>query len=271
VTGPVEIIIHGDEEFRQPDGGDFVPEPGPEGGQACFVCRGKRLGRIRGQMPAVLLEGDGRIRRQGGEEPIIGGIEAGREPGSRFRRSDWQTRFAEELLAARRPDGVREEEIVELAKPLAAPNPDVAPLDLVPQGGQDGAFVGAVLGGTIGLYKSAQALGETRVRQLLGQGSTPRGVEVTEEGQGVQERRRARGLQGDRQMLQEGGCELPQIAIALHHQGKHGTGVAAQPLLRLLELRLQALRRNRLKHRRAHRLGRHLLIEERVPDRVEAL
>ena len=157
-------------------------------------------------MPAVLLEGDGRIRRQGGEEPIIGGIEAGREPGGSFRRSGWQTRFAEELLPARRPAGLMEEEFVELAKPLAAPNPDVAPFDLVPQGGQDGTFVGAALGSTISLYKSAQALGETCVRQLLGQGSTPRGVEVTEEGQGVQESRRARGLQVDRQMLQEVGA-----------------------------------------------------------------
>src|SRR5207249_8914639 len=164
-----------------------------------------------------------------------------------------------------------EEEIVELAEARAAPNPDVAPLDLVPQGSQDGAFVGAAIGGAVSPHKRTQALGETRVRQLLGQGPTPCGVEVTEDGQGVQEGRRARGLEVDWQMLQQGRRELPQIALALHHQGKHGTGVAAQPLLRLRELRLQALRRNLLKDRRAHRLWRYLLIEERVPDRVEAL
>jgi hypothetical protein len=58
MAGPVEVIIHGNEEFRQPDGGDFVPEPGPQGGQPCVVGRGERLGRIRGQMPAFLIEGD---------------------------------------------------------------------------------------------------------------------------------------------------------------------------------------------------------------------
>jgi hypothetical protein len=72
-------------------------------------------------------------------------------------------------------------------------------------------------------------------------------------------------------MLQEGRRKLPQIAIALHHQGKHRTGVAVQPLLRLLELGLQALRRNLLKHGGPHRLRQDLLVEEGPPNGVEAL
>ena len=72
-------------------------------------------------------------------------------------------------------------------------------------------------------------------------------------------------------MLQQGRRELPQIAIAFHHQGKHGTGVAAQPPLCLRKLYLQVLPGNLLKDRRAHRLRRHLLVEEGVPNRVEAL
>ena len=86
----------------------------------------------------------------------------GREPGGRFRRIGWQTRFAEELLAAHRPGGVGEEEIVELAKACAAPNPDVAPLDLVPQGGQDGTFVGAAIGGAVGPDKGPEPFGGYR-------------------------------------------------------------------------------------------------------------
>ena len=58
VTGPVEVIIHGNEEFRQPDSGDFVPEPGPEGGQSCFVCRAERLGGVGRQVPALLVDRD---------------------------------------------------------------------------------------------------------------------------------------------------------------------------------------------------------------------
>src|SRR5262249_51378591 len=116
------------------------------------------------------------------------------------------------------------------------------------QGGQDGTVVGPALGGAVGLHKRAQALGETRVRQLRGQGPPPRGVEVAEEGDGVQAGRRACGLELDWQRLSQGRRELSQRALAFHHQGKHGTGVAAQPLRRLLELSLQALRRNRLQH-----------------------
>src|SRR5262249_37737948 len=136
-----------------------------------------------------------------------------RKPEGRFSRVGWQPRFAEELRAARCPGGVGEKAIVELAKARTPPNPDVAPPNLVPQGGQDSAFIGPAIGGAVGLHKRAQALGETRVRQLLGQGSTPRGVEVAEEGQGVQEGWRARGLEVDRQMLQQGRRELPQVAI----------------------------------------------------------
>ena len=93
----------------------------------------------------------------------------------------WNT-FAEELQAARCPGSVGEKEIVELTKARTPPNPDVAPLDLVPQGGQDSAFIGPAIGGAVSLPKRAQALGETRVRQQLGQGPSPRGVEVTEKG-----------------------------------------------------------------------------------------
>src|SRR5215475_5229067 len=136
-------------------------------------------------MPALFIEGDRRIRRQGGKEPIIGRIEAARQPCGRFGRIGRQPCFAEELLAVRRPGGVGEEEIVKLTKARAAPNPDIALLDLVPQGGQDGTFVGPTTGGAVGSYKGAQALGETRVRQLLGPGPAPRDIEVAEEGDGV--------------------------------------------------------------------------------------
>ena len=32
VAGPVEVIIHGEEELGEPDRRDFVPEPRPQGG-----------------------------------------------------------------------------------------------------------------------------------------------------------------------------------------------------------------------------------------------
>src|SRR5215471_8863299 len=136
-------------------------------------------------MPALFIEGDRRIRRQGGKEPIIGRIEAARQPGGRFGRIGRQPCCAEELLAVRRPGGIEEKEIVKLTKARAAPNPDIALLDLVPQGGQDGTFVSAAIDRAVGPYKGAQALRKTRVRQLLGQGPAPRDIEVAEEGDGV--------------------------------------------------------------------------------------
>ena len=142
VAGPVEVIIHGNEELRQPDGRDFVPEPGPQSGQTGFVCRAEHLGRVRRQVPALLVDRDRCIGRQGDEEPIIGGVEALREPCRRVAGRHRQAGFPEEVLTPGGPRRVRQEEIVELAKARAAPNPDVAPLDLVPQGGQDGTFVG---------------------------------------------------------------------------------------------------------------------------------
>src|SRR2546430_8959328 len=136
-------------------------------------------------MPASLIEGDGRIRRQGGEELIIGSIEAGREPGGSCNRIGWQARFAEELLALGCPRLFREKEIVELPKAPTPRDPHVAPLDLVPQGGQDGTFVGAAIGGGVGPHKSAQALGETGVLQRLREGPTPLRFEGAAGGQGL--------------------------------------------------------------------------------------
>jgi hypothetical protein len=72
-------------------------------------------------------------------------------------------------------------------------------------------------------------------------------------------------------MLPEGGRKLSQRARAFHHARKHGPGVTAQPLLRLLELALQAGRRNLLQHGGPHRLWQDRLIEEGLPDGVEAL
>src|SRR5215475_9441815 len=111
-------------------------------------------------MPAFLLEGDGRIRRQGGEEPIIGGIEAGCEPWGRCKRIGWQARLAEELRALGCPRLFREKESVELPKAPTPREPHVAPLALVPQGGQDGTVGGAAMGGAVRPHKSAQAFGE---------------------------------------------------------------------------------------------------------------
>src|SRR5262245_26453343 len=172
--------------------------------------RAEHLGRGWRPVPARLVGRDRGIGRQGDEAPSIGGVEAWREPGRRV---------------AGRPRRARQEAIVELAKARAAPPPDVAPLELGPQSGPDGTCVGTAMGGAVGPPQGAPAFGEPWIRPL--RGPAPWGLEVTEEGPGVQERRRARGRPSARPRLQEGWCALPQRARALPHQGKHRAGVGA--------------------------------------------
>src|SRR5215471_3231012 len=82
-----------------PDGGDFGPEPGPQGGKPGFVCRAECLGGIRRQMPALVRDGERRIRGEGSENAIIDRVEASRAPGGNVDRISGQTRLAEEVLA----------------------------------------------------------------------------------------------------------------------------------------------------------------------------
>jgi hypothetical protein len=185
VAGPVEVIIDGQAQLREPESGGFRGAPRPERRDPGFVRRGECLGGIWPPMPALLIAGDRRRRRQGGEEPIIRGIEAGREPCGGFRGIGGQPRVAEEPLAARCPRRVGQEEIVELAEAGAPPNPDVAALALVAQGRQDGACVGAALAGAVGPYTGRQALRETGNGPLLRPGPAPAGMEVAQEAQGV--------------------------------------------------------------------------------------
>jgi hypothetical protein len=46
VARPVEVIIHGNEKLRQPNGRDFVPEPDPQGVQTCLVGGAERPGGV---------------------------------------------------------------------------------------------------------------------------------------------------------------------------------------------------------------------------------
>ena len=161
--------------------------------------------------------------------------------------------------------------VLECAKPLAARDPHVPTLDLIPQGGQHGTFIGAAIGGAIGPDKGPEPFGNTGERQVLREGTVAGGIEVTEELDSLQEGGGAGRLQGHREVGEEAGCQLAEVTIAFHHEGKDLTGVTGQPVVGVLELTLQALRRNVLKHRRADRVRRHLLIEQRLANGVEAL
>src|SRR5438105_3789659 len=173
------------------------------------------------------------------------------------RRGCWvgrQPGFPKELLARRGPGGVGEKEVLEFAKPLAARDPHVPTLDLIPQGGQHGTFIGAAIGGAIGPDKGPEPFGNTGERQVRREGTVAGGIEVTEDLDSLQKGGGAGRLQGDREVGEEAGRKLAEVTLAFHHEGKDLTGVAGQPVVGVLELTLQALRRNVLKHRRADRV-----------------
>jgi hypothetical protein len=86
--------------------------------------------------------------------------------------------------------------------------------------------------------KGAEAFREIREGQIFRECAAARGIEVAEDGEGIEERGRPRRLQGDAEVVEERGCKLAHVAIAFHHQGEHVTSRACKPVLCLLKLRL---------------------------------
>jgi hypothetical protein len=205
------------------------------------------------------------------QKPVIGRREAPSQVGSGGRGGGGQPGFPEELLACRGPDGVGEKEVLQLAKPLAARDPDVAAFDFITQSRQHGTFVGTAIAGTIGANQGPEAFGHTAEWEVLWEGALARGVEVAEDLDGFQQGGRARRLQRDGEVGQQTGRKLTEVPIAFHHEGKHVGGITRQPLVRVLELTLQAFRGNLLKHRGADRVRRHRVVEQHLANRLEAL
>ena len=98
-----------------------------------------------------------------------------------------------------------------------------------------------------------------------------RGVQVPQEGHRLEQGRRARGLQRYGEAVEQLGGKLAEGALAFHDEGKHGTALAGQPLLGLLELGLQPLGGHRGKHGRADSIRGHLRIQQGLADGLQAL
>jgi len=105
-----------------------------------------------------------------------------------------------------------------------------------------GTFVGPAIAGAVGTDERAEAFWNAGDGQLCGEGAAARPVQVPQDRQASSNAGDPVGLQVDREVVEQTGRKLAQIAIAFHHQWEHVTGVARQPLLRLLELDVQALR-----------------------------
>jgi hypothetical protein len=80
-----------------------------------------------------------------GQKPVIGGIHPCGEQGRRFNRLHGESSVVEEVLPADRPLGVRQEEILELAKAPTALHPHIAVCDFIPECGQHSIFVGPAI------------------------------------------------------------------------------------------------------------------------------
>src|SRR5262245_63999016 len=126
---PVQVIIHGDQQLGQANGRDLVAEPGPEARNAYFDISTDGFSEIRREVPALGIHGHRGIGGEGGEEAVIGRIEALRQRGGGSSGVEWQPCGVEEGLPPEGPCRLREKEVVKLAKALATWDPHVAALD----------------------------------------------------------------------------------------------------------------------------------------------
>src|SRR5262245_66660292 len=101
------------------------------------------------------------------QKPVIVRREALIQVVSGRRGGGGQPSFPEELLACRGPDGVGEKEVLQLAKPLAARDLDVAAFDFITQSRQHGTFIGTAIAGTIGANQGPEAFGHTTEWEVL--------------------------------------------------------------------------------------------------------
>src|SRR5688572_16257071 len=107
------------------------------------------------------------------QKAIIGAGEATLEINPRLHGLCWQASAVEEVVSFGLPIILRQKERIELAKALAAADPDVTAPNFIAKRGENGTFISAAIGGVSRAHEGAQAFGDAAQRQRLGQLAPP--------------------------------------------------------------------------------------------------
>jgi hypothetical protein len=226
------VVVHLDEEIRQPDATHALRQPALEFRQPRLSVLVEFLRGVGREMPPVLVGHGVAVGGCGLAEPIVRLPETTAAVRRYFFRVRGKVGAPEEVLAHAPPRAIVDEEVIETAKPLAVLHGEIPGLDLVAKPQEKRALPRLAVDLAVPLNDRAQPLENEVDGAVVRKFATPGRVRVLEDTDGPHTRglRGAVSTLGECERLQQDRREPPQHPVASHDPVEEVAALAGDPL-----------------------------------------